>query len=254
MRALLIEAHSEFELLPTVHDLQPSARDQGGASARLTNLYGRGRVATVEFMRCAAKAWTVRLQVPDTRGELNDRSRRFPANPSRHAGAMASGAAFFTTGGLFAEQLALTPSRTEGPFYPDKLPLDTDNDLIIVNDSITPAVGEITHLTGRVLDASGSPVRGATVEIWQCDANQVYLHTGDSSSKSNQQDKNFQGFGRFTALGELAVAIEHAIVGVEGRLAQVHQPGPGGAADRPGRRRSGAPALRRARWLSPARR
>ena len=90
--------------------------------------------------------------------------------------------ALFTTRGLFAEQLALTPTpwRTEGPFYPDKLPLDTDNDLIIINDSITPAVGEITHLTGRVLDASGSPVRNATVEIWQCDANKVYHHTGDS--------------------------------------------------------------------------
>jgi protocatechuate 3,4-dioxygenase beta subunit len=120
--------------------------------------------------------------------------------PSRRAfiGAAAFGSALFTTRGLFAEQLALTPSRTEGPFYPDKLPLDTDNDLIIVNDSLTPAVGEITHLTGRVLDASGSPIRDVTIEIWQCDANQVYLHTGDSGSKQAQRDKNFQGFGRFT--------------------------------------------------------
>jgi protocatechuate 3,4-dioxygenase, beta subunit len=122
----------------------------------------------------------------------------FRATRRAMLGAMASGAAFFTSGSLFAEQLALTPSRTEGPFYPDKLPLDTDNDLIIVSNSITPAVGEITHLSGRVLTASGSPIRGVTIEIWQCDANQVYLHTGDSSSKENQQDKNFQGFGRFT--------------------------------------------------------
>jgi protocatechuate 3,4-dioxygenase beta subunit len=113
-------------------------------------------------------------------------------------GAMASGAVFFTSRGLFAEELALTPSRTEGPFYPDKLPLDTDNDLIIVKDGITPAVGEITHLSGRVLTASGSPIKDVTIEIWQCDANQVYLHTGDSESKGDQQDKNFQGFGRFT--------------------------------------------------------
>jgi protocatechuate 3,4-dioxygenase beta subunit len=111
---------------------------------------------------------------------------------------LTAGAAFFTTRGLFAEQLALTPSRTEGPFYPDRLPLDTDNDLIIVNDGITPAVGEITHLTGRVLNEAGSPIRNATVEIWQCDANQVYLHTGDSAGKRDQQDRNFQGFGRFT--------------------------------------------------------
>jgi protocatechuate 3,4-dioxygenase beta subunit len=108
------------------------------------------------------------------------------------------GAAMFATRGLFADELERTPSLTEGPFYPDKLPLDTDNDLIIINDKITPAVGTITHLTGRVLDPSGRPVRNATVEIWQCDANEVYLHTSDSGSKENQQDKNFQGFGRFT--------------------------------------------------------
>jgi protocatechuate 3,4-dioxygenase beta subunit len=120
--------------------------------------------------------------------------------PSRRVvlGALASGAAFFATRGLFAEQLAATPWRTEGPFYPDRLPLDTDNDLIIVNDNVTPAVGEITHLTGRILDASGSPIRNATIEIWQCDANQVYVHTGDSESKKDQQDRNFQGVGRFT--------------------------------------------------------
>jgi protocatechuate 3,4-dioxygenase beta subunit len=86
---------------------------------------------------------------------------------------------------------------TEGPFYPDKLPLDTDNDLIIVNDNLSPAVGEITHLTGRILGAGGSPIKNALIEIWQCDANQVYLHTGDSESKKDQQDRNFQGFGRF---------------------------------------------------------
>jgi protocatechuate 3,4-dioxygenase beta subunit len=114
-------------------------------------------------------------------------------------GLFAMGAAAFTTPGVFAEQLSLmrTPPLTEGPFYPDKLPLDTDNDLIIINDSITPAVGEITHLGGRILDASGSPVRNAVVEIWQCDAKQVYLHTSDSISKASQRDSHFQGFGRF---------------------------------------------------------
>src|SRR5207237_6818853 len=78
------------------------------------------------------------------------------------------------------------------------LPLDTDNDLIIINDSITPAVGEITHLGGRVLSASGEPIKDAVVEIWQCDAHAVYIHTRDSGPKKDKQDKNFQGFGRFT--------------------------------------------------------
>ncbi len=110
----------------------------------------------------------------------------------------ALGAAAFTTRGVFAEELARTPSMTEGPFYPDRLPLDTDNDLIIINDSVTPAVGEITHLTGRVLSTSGNPVSNVTVEIWQCDAKQVYLHTSDSRPKASQRDTNFQGFGRFT--------------------------------------------------------
>ena len=39
---------------------------------------------------------------------------------------------FFITPGLMAETLTLTPKQTEGPFYPDKMPLDTDNDLIMV--------------------------------------------------------------------------------------------------------------------------
>jgi protocatechuate 3,4-dioxygenase, beta subunit len=107
------------------------------------------------------------------------------------------GLAAWTVRGAFAETLVKTPAQTEGPFYPDKLPLDTDNDLIIVNENITPAVGKITHLTGRVLDAKGNPVRNALVEIWQCDAKGVYLHSDDSDSKKDRLDKNFQGFGRF---------------------------------------------------------
>lgn len=110
--------------------------------------------------------------------------------------AFAAAMALFTPG-AFANELSVTPRLTEGPFYPDKLPLDQDNDLIIVNNSLTPAIGEITQLSGRVLDASGSPVKGVEVEIWQCDANQVYLNTKDSGPKAAQQDKNFQGYGKF---------------------------------------------------------
>src|SRR5262245_10657213 len=122
------------------------------------------------------------------------------ASPGRRRflGGLALGvtSAFFTVPGTFAEELARTPRLTEGPFYPDRLPLDTDNDLVIVNNSITPAVGQITHLTGRVLDPSGSPIKDALVEIWQVDNNGVYLHSADSSRR--QRDANFQGFGRFT--------------------------------------------------------
>jgi protocatechuate 3,4-dioxygenase, beta subunit len=105
------------------------------------------------------------------------------------------GAAAFHVSGVFAEELMLTPRQTQGPFYPDHLPLDTDNDLIIVNDAVTPAVGEITHLGGRLLDARGNPIQDAVVEIWQVDHNGVYLHS--RSNNHGSRDTNFQGFGRF---------------------------------------------------------
>jgi len=119
------------------------------------------------------------------------------SNRGRRAflGGLTLGAAAFTTRGVFAEELVRTPRQTEGPFYPDKLPLDTDNDLIIVNDTITPAVGEVTHLTGRILDAKGDPVRNALVEIWQVDNNGAYLHSRDP--QNGRRDSHFQGFGRF---------------------------------------------------------
>lgn len=102
---------------------------------------------------------------------------------------------FFSTPGLFAERLSLTPHQTEGPFYPDLLPLDTDNDLLILNDSLTPAVGIVTYLSGTVSDKNGSPIPNALMEIWQVDSHGVYLHSrGGSRSK---RDSHFQGYGRF---------------------------------------------------------
>jgi len=97
--------------------------------------------------------------------------------------------------GWFAEELTRTPAQTEGPFYPNKLPLDTDNDLIIINNSITPAVGTITHMHGKVMDSKGNPVRNAVVEIWQVDNNGAYLHSG--TNNKDKRDGNFQGYGRF---------------------------------------------------------
>ncbi len=107
-----------------------------------------------------------------------------------------AGAALLAGRTLSAADLAATPELTEGPFYPDKMPLDTDNDLIILNDGITPALGEVTHLSGRVLTLDGTPVRNAIVEIWQVDNNGVYIHTRDSNN-NGRRDANFQGYGRF---------------------------------------------------------
>jgi protocatechuate 3,4-dioxygenase, beta subunit len=118
-----------------------------------------------------------------------------PQSRRNFLGALALGAGALATRGVFAEELVRTPPQTEGPFYPNKLPLDTDNDLLVVNDTIAPAVGEVTHLTGLILDAQGKPVRNALVEIWQVDNNGAYIHTRDPHHSSH--DAHFQGFGRF---------------------------------------------------------
>lgn len=109
---------------------------------------------------------------------------------------LAAGGLALSTSPLWAEDRLPTASLTEGPFYPDKLPLDTDNDLLVINDATTPGLGEITHLTGRILTPQGDPVRNAFVEIWQVDNNGVYLHTGDTRIR-DRRDVNFQGYGRF---------------------------------------------------------
>jgi len=108
---------------------------------------------------------------------------------------VALSSAAFAIPGAFAEELTRTASVEEGPFYPTKLPLDTDNDLLIINDSITPAIGEVTHLSGRLLDSRGAPLKNALIEIWQVDSKGVYLRArGPNPTK---YDSNFQGFGRF---------------------------------------------------------
>ncbi len=91
--------------------------------------------------------------------------------------------------------LAPTPPQSRGPFYPIEYPLDSDNDLVRVKGRAAQAMGEVTHLIGRVLDRRGKPVPGARVEIWQCDAGGVYHHPGDGG----RPDEDFQGYGRTVA-------------------------------------------------------
>lgn len=94
-----------------------------------------------------------------------------------------------------ANAAVLTPSATEGPFYPAP-PMrfaDADNDLVKIEGAVKNAGGEVIILKGRVLAGNGSPVEGARVEIWQCDANGRYLHTGDD--RGAPRDEGFQGFG-----------------------------------------------------------
>ena len=95
-----------------------------------------------------------------------------------------------------AMALSTTPSQAEGPFYPLTLPLDHDNDLVLVDGQAEQATGRVLNLGGRVLGADGQPAPGVRVEIWQCDAFGVYHHPGD---RRGPADPTFQGFGHTVA-------------------------------------------------------
>jgi protocatechuate 3,4-dioxygenase, beta subunit len=99
------------------------------------------------------------------------------------------------TSGIYAEALSLTPRSTEGPYYPDHLPLDQDNDLIQIQGDATGSAGEITNLGGRVLGVDGKPITDALVEIWQADANGCYIHSR-GQPPSRVRDAHFQGYGK----------------------------------------------------------
>jgi protocatechuate 3,4-dioxygenase beta subunit len=94
----------------------------------------------------------------------------------------------------------ITPGQTEGPFYPVTFPADMDNDLVRVQGRAAQALGQVTHIVGRVLDKRGEPVRGAALEIWQCDANGVYNHPGQAGLQ--RRDAAFQGYGRTEAAAD----------------------------------------------------
>jgi protocatechuate 3,4-dioxygenase beta subunit len=110
--------------------------------------------------------------------------------------AAAAGASLPSTAGLAqTASLLPTPRQTAGPFYPLDWSGDVDADLIRVAGEAARAQGVVTHLRGRVLDARGTPVPGAVVEIWQCDAFGHYRHSRD---QQDGRDPGFQGRGRLT--------------------------------------------------------
>ena len=115
----------------------------------------------------------------------------------RGLAALTASAALPVRPGIAAQALALTPAQTEGPFYPRDWSGDIDNDLVLVTGEAARALGQVTHVMGRVLDASGAPIEGAAIEIWQCDANGVYRHPADRPwFGRSKRDQGFQGRGR----------------------------------------------------------
>ncbi len=110
---------------------------------------------------------------------------------------LGAGAALMAVPALHLRALAqatlrrLTPAQSEGPFYPVAIPSDSDADLL-ANGALRYAQGQPAWLEGIVTDLEGRPVRGASVEIWQCDHQGRYHHPGDG----DRADRAFPGFGR----------------------------------------------------------
>src|SRR5947207_719296 len=129
-----------------------------------------------------------------------------PVGRRRFFKSLAVASAGFTLPGYLAEALTYAPEVTQGPYYPlaSNIPLDSDNDLIFLNDNLARAPGLITYVAGRVLDANGNPVKGALVELWHCDSPATntsgsqcnYLYSA-TSARNAAMDSNFQGFGQF---------------------------------------------------------
>ena len=117
--------------------------------------------------------------------------------PRRRSLLLAAGASFIAMPALHLRAWAqgttrrLTPPQSEGPFYPVSLPADHDADLL-ANGALRYAQGQPAWVEGVVTDVEGRPVRGAAVEIWQCDHQGRYHHPGDG----DRADRAFQGFGR----------------------------------------------------------
>lgn len=58
--------------------------------------------------------------------------------------------------------------------YPGRNKIPTGNDLIQSAGKSVPAVGQVVHLHGRVVDAKCNPVTDAVIDLWQANRDGVY--------------------------------------------------------------------------------
>ena len=115
-------------------------------------------------------------------------------------------------------KLRPTAASTEGPFYPAVEPKDADYDLL-QNGTLRYTKGAPVWVEGTVTDTEGKPLKGGSIEIWQCDEAGHYDHPRDGS----RTDPAFQGFGRVTlsATGQFKFrTIKPALY--SGRTAHIH--------------------------------
>ena len=145
------------------------------------------------------------------------------------AGALAGAALAGVPWRVGAQSRIATPRKTEGPFYPDQLPADDDNDLVAVKGQSGIARGEILLLAGTVTDLAGKPLAGARSNLAVRRGGR-YHHSRDSSRAARIE---ISRAGRFVTAAD-GVSLPH------------HQAGALSAARRTSFKVSGA-AISRAR-------
>lgn len=85
-----------------------------------------------------------------------------------------------------------TPEQPKGPFYPIRIPDDSDQDLTTNGDGHA-AKGVQVYIQGQVMDQDGNPLEDAQVEIWQACQTGKYNHPRDPNDAV--PDPNFQYYG-----------------------------------------------------------
>ena len=117
-----------------------------------------------------------------------------------------------------------TPAQTEGPFFPRRIPADSDFDLTLYGQG--RAEGAVIDVAGRVLDLKGAPIGGAEVEIWQADDRGIYANVGAEGG-----DPDFQGYGIVRAAADGIYRFRTILPGLyTGRTRHIHfriRPGAG---------------------------
>ena len=106
------------------------------------------------------------------------------------------GLGFLVAGVTRAAGAVLTPPQTEGPFYPVTDQEDKDVDLTLVKGHTKRAHGQVTRVSGRVIDVNDQPLANAQVEIWQACESGKYNHPEDPNTAP--LDPDFQYWGRTT--------------------------------------------------------
>lgn len=113
-----------------------------------------------------------------------------PSNPTAVASAQAESATVAAANATVLPSCIVRPEVTEGPYYVD-VDLDRSD---IRSDTASGAVSAGTPLVltfnvSQIGSAGCTPLEGAQVEVWHCDADGVY--SGVSDPGFNTQNQNF---------------------------------------------------------------